>query len=165
MLLQMYLRLETNGQGTPGIAFGKTFVFELLTQVRNAARAGTELDEGAGKRPVRLSMSALKEISVEEVFNLFIESGSCHLVDVREEDEYSECSATNSSNVPLSILNVRNAADHIPYDKQELIYVICRSGRRSAAACQILSEAGFRSVYNVKGGMEAWKKSNLPIRC
>jgi rhodanese-related sulfurtransferase len=110
-------------------------------------------------------MTALKEISVEEVFNLFIESGVCHLVDVRETDEYAECSVTNSSNVPLSVLNARNAADHIHHDKLEPIYVICRSGRRSAAACQILSEAGFCSVYNVKGGMEAWKKSNLPIRC
>lgn len=110
-------------------------------------------------------MSALKEISVEEVFNLFCESGSCHLVDVRETDEFAECSATNSTNVPLSGLSAVNAVSLIRYDKHEPIYVICRSGRRSAAACQMLSEAGFRSVYNVKGGMEAWKKSNLPLRC
>lgn len=110
-------------------------------------------------------MSALKEISVKEVFNLFVESGTSHLVDVREVDEFAECSATNSINVPLSGLNARNASTLIQFAKNEPIYIICRSGRRSALACQILTEAGFRSVYNVKGGMEAWSESNLPVRC
>jgi len=114
---------------------------------------------------VRWCMSALKEITVKEVFDLFVESGASHLIDVREVDEFAECSATNSINVPLSGLNAANAVQLIPFGRNEPIYVICRSGRRSAAACKMLSEAGFHAVYNVKGGMEAWSLSKLPVRC
>ena len=65
--------------------------------------------------------------------------------------------------------------EHI--DKATSIYVICRSGARSAAACQALAEAGFTSLFNVSGGFEGntdlqghrgtqegWKFEGLPWR-
>lgn len=55
------------------------------------------------------------------------------------------------------------------------LYIICRSGVRSAAACQLLAEAGFTALVNIEGGFEGdigpsghrasingWKYSNLP---
>ncbi len=110
-------------------------------------------------------MSQYKQVSVMTVFNLFSESGFIYLVDVREEDEYAECSATLSKNMPLSSLNAEQLRSVLPIDSREPIYLICRSGKRSLAACRIFAEAGFENVYNVIDGMQAWKARQLPLRC
>ena len=43
------------------------------------------------------------------------------------------------------------------------VAVICRSGRRSAAAAEILQKAGFSYVKNVDGGMLAWEQTGLRV--
>jgi rhodanese-related sulfurtransferase len=66
-------------------------------------------------------------------------------------------------------------SEHI--DKEAAIYIICRSGARSAAACQALAAAGFTTLFNVTGGFEGntdaqghratsegWKFEGLPWR-
>ncbi|RMG86677.1 MAG: rhodanese-like domain-containing protein [Bacteroidetes bacterium] len=42
-------------------------------------------------------------------------------------------------------------------DKSKTWLVYCRSGRRSARACGIMSKEGFEHLYNLKGGYNAWK--------
>lgn len=62
-------------------------------------------------------------------------------------------------------------------DKDTPLYLICRSGARSAAACQALAAAGFTTLFNVTGGFEGdtdaaghrgtvngWKVDGLPWR-
>ena len=40
--------------------------------------------------------------------------------------------------------------------------VNCKSGNRSAMACGILRKAGFTKVYNLKGGIVAWQREQMP---
>ena len=49
-------------------------------------------------------------------------------------------------------------------DKSKTYFVYCRSGGRSAKACNVLKEAGISSFYNLEGGITDWKKENLPIK-
>ena len=53
----------------------------------------------------------------------------------------------------LSVLDVREVEE---LDKDQLHYVICKSGIRSAHACQFLEERGYK-VINVQGGMTAFE--------
>ena len=46
---------------------------------------------------------------------------------------------------------------------QEPLYVICRSGGRSAQACKAFANAGFENVVNVDGGTLAWIAAGLPV--
>ena len=39
------------------------------------------------------------------------------------------------------------------------VVVVCRSGNRSRTAAELLVGAGFREVYNLEGGMEAWRQT------
>ena len=55
-------------------------------------------------------------------------------------------------NLPLSQL--ADTCEHL--DKEQLHYVICKSGMRSARACQFLEEHGYK-VINVQGGMTAFE--------
>jgi rhodanese-related sulfurtransferase len=43
--------------------------------------------------------------------------------------------------------------------------VICQSGSRSQFAAALLSQQGFKKVYNVVGGMSAWQMSGLEGFC
>jgi len=80
------------------------------------------------------------------------------LLDVREDDEWAAGHAPQARHIPLGELGGR--ASEVPQD--ELIYVICRSGSRSARAAQALAGAGWRAV-NVAGGMQDWASCGRPM--
>jgi rhodanese-related sulfurtransferase len=80
------------------------------------------------------------------------------LLDVREDDEWTAGHAPGARHIPLGQLGARAA--EVPQD--ELVYVICRSGGRSAQAAQALAGAGWRTV-NVAGGMQDWAAAGRPM--
>lgn len=88
-----------------------------------------------------------------------LENGEIHLVDVREQVEFAGGRIKGASLLPLGELEKR----HSELDHSKPIYVMCRTGRRSAEAKRKLRALGFTNVVNVSGGIEAWKKENLPI--
>ena len=75
------------------------------------------------------------------------------LLDVREVSEYEGGHIEGAVNAPLSSLD----ANQLSYPKDEPIYVICRSGNRSAQAASQLQDAGYTEIYDVSGGMMAWE--------
>lgn len=83
------------------------------------------------------------------------------LIDVREADEYAEGHAPGSVLIPLGQLPNRLA--ELQASRDQPVALICRSGRRSARAAEILRQAGFSKVYNVEGGMNAWSAAGLPV--
>ncbi|ADI14362.1 rhodanese-like domain-containing protein [Truepera radiovictrix] len=79
------------------------------------------------------------------------------VLDVREPWEVAEGRVAQATPIPLGELAER--LDELP--EGETIWVICRSGNRSAQASALLSGAGFRAI-NVAGGMIAWERAGLP---
>jgi rhodanese-related sulfurtransferase len=86
-------------------------------------------------------------------------NGEIHLVDVREQIEFAGSRISGASSLPLGELEER----HKELDHSKPIYVMCRTGRRSAEAQKKLKALGFTNVINVVGGIEAWKKEELPV--
>lgn len=80
------------------------------------------------------------------------------LIDVRQADEYEEAHLPEATLIPLNDLPDR--VDEIAPGSEVL--VICRSGGRSAAACEFLAQQG-RTALNVAGGMLAWIDSGRPF--
>ncbi|RJL32210.1 rhodanese-like domain-containing protein [Bailinhaonella thermotolerans] len=74
-----------------------------------------------------------------------------YLLDVREPDEWAAGHAGSAVHIPMGELNAR--AGEIPQDRD--VYVICRSGARSAAVTAALNNAGWKAV-NVGDGMQGW---------
>lgn len=74
------------------------------------------------------------------------------ILDVREPHEYEICRIKGSKLIPLGQLpekvNELSTADEI--------VAHCHTGSRSARATKLLRELGFRRVYNLEGGIEAW---------
>jgi rhodanese-related sulfurtransferase len=88
-----------------------------------------------------------------------INSEDLHLVDVREYAEYAGGRVNGAKLLPLGEIERRNSE----LDHSKPIYVMCRTGNRSAQAQQKLKALGFTNVINVVGGFEAWKKEDLPF--
>ncbi|MDP3670081.1 MAG: rhodanese-like domain-containing protein [Telluria sp.] len=84
------------------------------------------------------------------------------LLDVREPEEYAQGHAPGSTLIPLGQLQSR--LRELDAFKGRRIAIICRSGRRSALALQMLERAGYSAAANVEGGMIAWTKAGLPIK-
>jgi rhodanese-related sulfurtransferase len=80
------------------------------------------------------------------------------LLDVREDDEWSAGHAPEAQHVPMSQLTGR--LQEVP--AAEPLYVICRSGARSARVVAFLAQQG-RSVVNVAGGMQSWAAAGRPL--
>lgn len=94
----------------------------------------------------------MKEITFNDFYQLY-QNEQLSLVDVREVEEFETLHLEGAHNLPLSQL--ADTFDQL--DKDQLHYVICKSGMRSARACQFLAEQGYE-VINVQGGMLAFEE-------
>ncbi len=70
------------------------------------------------------------------------------IIDVREQDEYDEVHVHDVELFPLSELR----RGEMPEPDERQVAIICRSGGRSAMACQMLENAGWPECINVEGG-------------
>jgi len=96
----------------------------------------------------------MKEISVDELKEKMDEGAEFQLIDVREPAEY-EMGNNGGEHIPLQ--TVPEKTDLV--SKEKPVYIICRSGRRSANAVMFLEQKfGLDNLYNVEGGMLAWKQ-------
>lgn len=104
---------------------------------------------------------AIKLITPAEVYRLQQESGAINIIDVREADEFAEVSSPLAINYPLSSFNPAEIAEG--RDRRTPLFMLCRSGRRSLRAAELLINIGFESVYNISGGMMEWEATGLPV--
>jgi rhodanese-related sulfurtransferase len=81
-----------------------------------------------------------------------------YLLDVREPEEWQAGHAPDAVHIPMAELSDR--AGEIPRDLD--VYVICRSGGRSARVTVALNNAGWQAS-NVDGGMQRWVASGRPM--
>lgn len=83
------------------------------------------------------------------------------LLDVRQPEEFTSIRAPDAKLIPLGDLPAR--MQEISAYKDKPVVVICRSGRRSAKAVELLKEAGYTNVSNVAGGMQDWESDGLEV--
>ena len=99
-------------------------------------------------------------ITVEEAKRIIkSDSEDVILLDVRTGDEYNSAHISGATLIPVSELC--NRTEELNKSKQIVVY--CRSGHRSAAASGILVENGFKNVYNLLGGINAWEDRGYPV--
>ena len=93
----------------------------------------------------------MKEITFNDFYQLY-QKESLSVLDVRGVEEFEALHLEGAHNFPLSQLT--DTFEQL--DKDKLYYVICKSGMRSARACQFLAEQGY-DVINVQGRMTAFE--------
>ncbi|HED16901.1 MAG TPA: rhodanese-like domain-containing protein [Gammaproteobacteria bacterium] len=83
------------------------------------------------------------------------------MLDIREDKEHAEGKIINSQHIPLSQLD--SSLKRLEKYKNRPIITYCRSGNRSNSAAAKLRKQGFEKVYNLRGGVVAWQRDNLPL--
>ena len=78
-------------------------------------------------------------------------------IDVRTADEYSQGHVPGAIHIPYE--QIAGRIGEVTQDKDALIYLYCRSGRRSGIALDILSDAGFTNAFNIGGLEDANRKA------
>lgn len=81
------------------------------------------------------------------------------VLDVREPAEFATGHLPNARNIPLAELAAR--AGELPANKPVL--VCCATGARSNGASGALRKAGREQVFNLAGGLQAWRQAGLPV--
>jgi len=81
------------------------------------------------------------------------------IIDVRSPEELREGKIEGSTLIPF--MDIMKGNFTIPQGSP--ILLICAVGGRSYAAMQILAHKGYKEIYNLQGGVAAWKQANLPL--
>ena len=103
-------------------------------------------------------LTGYQSVSPEEATRLY--NDGAKLVDVRSDAEYKTGRIGEAENLPVS--SFENHLNRLEAYKDQPIVVYCQSGARSAKAAGILAKHGFQQVYNLAGGIMAWKAAGLP---
>jgi molybdopterin/thiamine biosynthesis adenylyltransferase/rhodanese-related sulfurtransferase len=95
--------------------------------------------------------TTVPEITPRELKARLDHGDDIYILDVREPHEYQICNIGGHL-IPLGDLSRRVNE----LDSSREIVAHCRSGKRSAEASEFLRKAGFRKIWNLKGGILAW---------
>ena len=101
----------------------------------------------------------VQNISVSEYQNLVHDNAI--VLDVRTVDETNQGQIKGSSSLDFYESNFENSLSLIQKDKE--VFVYCQSGGRSKKAAKLLMEMGQFKVYNIEGGIRAWKAKGYEL--
>ena len=94
-----------------------------------------------------------KQISQDEAMQIMEEESGFLIVDVRRPDEFAEGHIEGAINVPNEGI-AEEMPEELP-DKDQLLLIYCRTGRRSKEASEKLAKIGYKNVYEF-GGINTW---------
>lgn len=83
------------------------------------------------------------------------------VLDVRTADEYKEGHLAGA--IMIDFYKDDFKANLAKLDKNKPVFVYCAAGGRSGSAREVMEEMGFKQVYDLKGGMNAWRKAGKPV--
>lgn len=103
---------------------------------------------------------AQKVLQANEFAAMLAQDQSVQLVDVRTPEEYA---AGHLQGARLMDIYDTSFAQQIgKLDKSKPVMVYCAAGTRSAAAARQMQKMGFRQVYDLDGGINAWRSAGKP---
>lgn len=83
------------------------------------------------------------------------------MLDVRTDEQYSQGHIIDARHIRSS--DLESSIDAIKKYKDKPVVIYCETGVTSAAAARLLKASGFTRVFNLRGGLQAWKQENLPV--
>src|SRR5215468_3437002 len=108
-------------------------------------------EEGAMESPTAKMIHEVEATTLQA----WMERGEAILIDVREPPEYATEHIPGARLLPLSTFDPAR----VPQEAGKKVVLHCVMGMRSAQAGQKLLDAGVTTVYNFRGGVQAWKEA------
>lgn len=101
----------------------------------------------------------MKDITVDQWKAQIANDADAVILDVRTQEEVDGGIIENAAHIDIFLgQEFVNQVEQL--DKSKNYYIYCRSGGRSAQACQVMEQLGFETTYNLLGGYTAWDELN-----
>jgi rhodanese-related sulfurtransferase len=94
---------------------------------------------------------------------LMVNQRKAVLVDIREDDVVSSAGIVPNAKRML-IKDLKDKADSLAKSKDIPLVVLCQAGARAGAAATVLKTAGYKEVFVLEGGVNAWKEAGMPVK-
>lgn len=107
----------------------------------------------------RARMHNENSVSPQEAVRLMNQGAA--LLDVRTKEEFAGGHVRGARNQPLALL--AEAGETLKKHKDKPVIVCCDRGSLSSTAVRVLGKQGFTKVFNLRGGLTAWRTENLPL--
>lgn len=101
-----------------------------------------------------------KDLDAKAFKELVAQTPNAIIVDVRTDGEVAHGVIENAIQIDFNEPNFAPNLDKL--DKNKPAFVYCASGGRSGSASKIMVEKGFKQVYNLNGGINAWYAEGYP---
>lgn len=96
-----------------------------------------------------------------------LSTNGLQVLDVRADDEWDEGHIQNAHFMPYTSmarqLSIPSRIGQLDLDLDQSIAVTCATGKRSSTAISLMQRHGYKNLYNVTGGMEAWKNAGFEM--
>ena len=115
------------------------------------------------------ALTRVKEIMPWDLSGALAAGNKPILLDVREPSEFDKLRIPGSINVPRGVLEQSCEWDYdetvpeLAAGREQEIVVICRSGKRSVLAADVLLRMGFTNVVSLKTGVRGWSDYEQPM--
>jgi len=119
----------------------------------NISEKETDADSAEVKDTMNEQINTYRQISMDEAVTMMQEESGNIILDVRRPDEFAAGHIPNAINVPNETIGTAEIPE-LP-DKDQLIMVYCRSGRRSKEAAEKLAKLGYTNIVEF-GGILDW---------
>jgi rhodanese-related sulfurtransferase len=107
----------------------------------------------------REARASFGSISAAEVIRLM--NNGALLIDVRRQEEFDAGHIAGARQMPGD--QIAEGAANLQRFKDKAVIAYCETGMTAGAAARHLSRLGFKTTYNLRGGLAAWRQENLPL--
>ena len=101
----------------------------------------------------------IKTLEVKQFSDKLNQTQNPQLLDVRTPEEYSVEHINNAVNNNILVADLASKTQTL--DKTKPVFVYCKSGSRSSKAAEKLVNLGFKTVYNLDGGIMKWNSNGM----
>lgn len=102
---------------------------------------------------------AVKSIDAKTL-KLWLDNNEAILIDVREPGEYEAESIPGAKLIPLGTIS----QGKLPIHEGRKLVIHCHLGKRGTKACEkLFAENNNLDIYNLEGGLTAWKDQGYPV--
>lgn len=133
---------------------------QQTTEKRPATVAARKVAASAPAGQDKQAAPIFRTIPAREAQALMAARQDLLVVDLREANELREGYIAGSQLIPMSA--IAKGTKSLPADKPLLL--LCAVGGRSLMAGQYFSRKGYPEIYNLQGGISAWKRAGLPLQ-
>lgn len=111
--------------------------------------------------PIRQRLHGMKKLASAELVRM-MNQDKVVVLDIRPSNEFKTGHIHTSINLPFTKLG-KEVADLLKKQADREVVLVCGTGHQSVAAGAMVSKQGFKPVYLLEGGMNAWESANLPV--